>query len=199
MPSICIDPGHGGTDTGAVGNGLLESHTVLAIGLRVRELLRPHMDVVMTRDTDEFIPLKERCRIANDAGVDVYVSIHLNSASNTSASGHEFFTSGTPQSRELANAIGYRHAKAFPEQENRGIKLGDNLYVLKHTRMPAALTEQAFLSNNAECEFAAKESTQEGFAQAICDGVLDYFNMATTDQGLTLEQRVVRIENHLGI
>ena len=58
MPRICIDPGNGGTDTGAVGNGLLESHTVLAIGLRVRELLRPHMDVVMTRDTDEFIPLK---------------------------------------------------------------------------------------------------------------------------------------------
>jgi N-acetylmuramoyl-L-alanine amidase len=153
----------------------------------------------MTRDTDEFIPLKERCRIANDAGVDIYVSIHLNSASNTSASGHEFFTSGTPQSRELANAIGYRHATAFPQQNNRGIKLGDNLYVLKHTRMPAALTEQAFLSNSAECEFAAKDSTQEGFAQAIADGVLSYFGMVETNQEFTIEERVVRIEKHLGI
>lgn len=198
---VCIDPGHGGEDSGAVGvsNGYFESHGVLDIGLRLRELLLPHMEVMMTRDTDEFVSLSQRCKVANNdpAGVDVFVSIHLNSA-DTDASGWEVFTSGSTKSRELANDIGYRQAECFPLQKNRGVKQ-EGFYVLRNTKMPAVLWEGCFLSNYEESKWVTEDDTRQAMAVSICLGVLDYFNITTANQQTTLEERVTKIERHLGL
>lgn len=91
---IVVDPGHGGHDSGAVGpNGVREKDVVLAIGLKLRELLRDELglDVVMTRSTDVFIPLEERTAIANKVNADLFVSVHANAALNRSASGIETY------------------------------------------------------------------------------------------------------------
>ena len=198
---VCIDPGHGGEDSGAVGvsNGYFESHGVLDIGLRLRELLLPHMEVMMTRDTDEFVSLSQRCKVANNdpAGVDIFVSIHLNSA-DTDASGWEVFTSGSTKSRELANDIGYRQAECFPLQKNRGVKQ-EGFYVLRNTKMPAVLWEGCFLSNYEESKWVTEDDTRQAMAVSICLGVLDYFNITTDNQQTTLEERVAKIERHLGL
>ena len=84
---VCIDPGHGGTDSGAVGqNGTREKDIVLQISLKVREALqRNGIDVVMTREKDIVsgkLVIADRCRIANNAGVDYLVSIHANADSD---------------------------------------------------------------------------------------------------------------------
>jgi N-acetylmuramoyl-L-alanine amidase len=87
---VMLDPGHGGKDPGAIGpTGLKEKDIVLAIGQRVREklLASGEFDVMMTRDTDVFIPLDERTRMANDARVDIFVSIHINASRNRDARG----------------------------------------------------------------------------------------------------------------
>jgi N-acetylmuramoyl-L-alanine amidase len=87
---VMLDPGHGGRDPGAIGpTGLKEKDVVLEIGLRVREklLASGEFDVMMTRDTDVFIPLDERTRMANDARVDIFVSIHINASRNRNAQG----------------------------------------------------------------------------------------------------------------
>jgi N-acetylmuramoyl-L-alanine amidase len=91
---IVLDPGHGGHDSGAIGpSGVLEKDVVLAIGLRLRDLLKDDLglDIVMTRSTDIFIPLEERTAIANKVGADLFVSIHANAANNRSAAGIETY------------------------------------------------------------------------------------------------------------
>ncbi len=91
---IVVDPGHGGHDPGAVGaRGLQEKDVVLAIGLKLRDLLKEELalDVVMTRSTDIFIPLEERTAIANKVGADLFVSVHANAAPNRAAAGIETY------------------------------------------------------------------------------------------------------------
>jgi N-acetylmuramoyl-L-alanine amidase len=91
---IVVDPGHGGHDPGAVGpSGLQEKDVVLAIGLKLRELLKDELglDVVMTRSTDVFIPLEERTAIANKLNADLFLSVHANAAINRNASGIETY------------------------------------------------------------------------------------------------------------
>jgi N-acetylmuramoyl-L-alanine amidase len=91
---IVVDPGHGGHDPGAVGpSGLQEKEVVLAISLKLRELLKDELglDVVMTRSTDVFIPLEERTAIANKVNADLFVSVHANAAANHNANGIETY------------------------------------------------------------------------------------------------------------
>jgi N-acetylmuramoyl-L-alanine amidase len=91
---IVIDPGHGGHDPGTIGrNGLQEKDLVLDVALRLERLIRErlHLDVVMTRRTDVFIPLEERTAIANAKEADLFLSIHVNSSRASRASGVETY------------------------------------------------------------------------------------------------------------
>jgi N-acetylmuramoyl-L-alanine amidase len=90
---IVIDPGHGGHDPGARGANASESEIVLDVALRLEKLLKkePGFEVVMTRNTDVFIPLEERTAIANRANADLFLSIHANASRNRSARGVETY------------------------------------------------------------------------------------------------------------
>jgi len=90
---IVIDAGHGGHDPGAQANGVTEAELVLDIALRVEKLLkqRPGLDVVLTRRTNEFIPLEERTAIANREGADLFLSIHANASARNTARGVETY------------------------------------------------------------------------------------------------------------
>ena len=90
---IVLDPGHGGHDPGVHGSGINESELVLDVSLRLKKLLenQPGIDVVMTRDTDIFIPLEQRTAIANREGADLFLSIHANASRNVKARGVETY------------------------------------------------------------------------------------------------------------
>jgi N-acetylmuramoyl-L-alanine amidase len=90
---IVIDAGHGGYDPGAKGKGLTEAELVLDVALRLETLLQnlPGVDVVLTRRTDEFIPLQERTAIANREGADLFLSIHANASPSAQARGIETY------------------------------------------------------------------------------------------------------------
>jgi N-acetylmuramoyl-L-alanine amidase len=90
---VVIDPGHGGHDPGAQANGINEADLVLDISQRVAKLLgqKPGFEVVLTRSTDEFIPLEERTAIANRETADLFLSIHANASRNTAARGIETY------------------------------------------------------------------------------------------------------------
>ena len=90
---IVIDPGHGGHDPGAQTRGLNEADLVLDVALRLQQLLlkASGFEVVLTRDTDIFIPLEERTAIANRAGADLFLSIHANASRNPKAHGVETY------------------------------------------------------------------------------------------------------------
>lgn len=110
--TIVIDPGHGGKDPGATGkNGLREKDIVLDVGLRLRKLVKEKLgvNVIMTRDTDVFIPLEERTAIANTRGADLFVSVHANSSRRSGAKGVETYLLGRATDRD---------AMATAEREN---------------------------------------------------------------------------------
>ncbi|HET7617202.1 MAG TPA: N-acetylmuramoyl-L-alanine amidase [Vicinamibacterales bacterium] len=109
---VVIDAGHGGHDPGAHGNGLDEADLTLDVALRVRDLLQKEgVEVVMTRDTDIFIPLEERTAIANRAGADVFLSIHANASRNKAAHGIETY---------FLNFATNPEAEAVAARENAG-------------------------------------------------------------------------------
>jgi N-acetylmuramoyl-L-alanine amidase len=90
---VVIDAGHGGHDPGAQSNGITEAELVLDVALRVEKLLadQPGIAVVLTRRTDEFIPLEERTAIANRECADLFLSIHANASRQPTAHGIETY------------------------------------------------------------------------------------------------------------
>jgi N-acetylmuramoyl-L-alanine amidase len=118
-----IDAGHGGHDPGAQANGIDEAELVLDVALRLEALLKaqPGLDVVLTRRTDEFIPLQERTAIANREGADLFLSIHANAAVDPQLRGIETYflnfasnpTAETVAARE--NATSARTMGNLPE------------------------------------------------------------------------------------
>ena len=89
--TIVVDPGHGGHDSGARGNGYNEKDIALQVATRLANNLRQDFNVIITRNSDFFVPLDTRAKIGNDANADFFVSIHLNSSSSSSANGTEVF------------------------------------------------------------------------------------------------------------
>jgi N-acetylmuramoyl-L-alanine amidase len=122
VSKIVIDPGHGGHDPGALANGLTESELVLDIALRLEALLEqtPGVEVVLTRRTNEFIPLEERTAIANREGADLFLSIHANSHRQTAVRGIETYFlnfATTPDAEAVAareNATSFQTMGTLP-------------------------------------------------------------------------------------
>lgn len=174
---ICIDAGHGGKDSGAVGNGLLEKDIVLSIAKKLKVMLiEKSFKVCMTREDDTFVELKDRCVIANKQKADIFVSIHCNSAENKSAFGFEIYhTQDSIQGQKLSADI----KLAINENKelirtDRGIKTA-NFAVLSGTNMPAVLVETAFISNADDSKILKTKQTE--FAKAICKGICNYFGI----------------------
>lgn len=168
---ICLDPGHGGSDPGAVGpSGVREKDITLAVAQQAAEHLRRHsVRVVLTRERDEDVSLAERCRIANEFGADLFLSVHCNSADSAAAHGTEtWYMSAageklaTKVQAELVAALG---------RADRGVKKG-NLYVLRNTRAPAALMEMAFVNNPEEEKLLTSGDFRERAAQGLAKGIL---------------------------
>lgn len=176
---ICIDPGHGGNDSGAVGpTGLTEKEAVLDIARFVRFGLMPHHEIVMTRDDDRAVSLAERCERANSEGADLFLSIHANSASNPSAHGFEVWTSpGWTPADPIATKIFVSVREAFPNLAGRvDSSDGDpdkesRFYVLVNTNMPAVLVETAFICNPTEESWLGDRGWRMRMAGAIVSSV----------------------------
>ena len=119
---VTIDCGHGGAGLWSywkIQRATLRAHAVLDIGLRLTSCYscRTFVDVQMIREERHLcLSLPERCRMANEWGADIFVSIHLNSATSD-ASGFEVFTSGSTKSKALAKRVWSRHTTAFPDQK----------------------------------------------------------------------------------
>lgn len=117
---VMLDPGHGGIDSGAVGQeGSEEKHIVLEIAHNVRQQLseHPHIEARLTRDSDHFIPLAERVEIAHQHGADLFMSIHADGFTNPSANGASVFALSN---RGASSAM----ARYLSEKENAADKVG---------------------------------------------------------------------------
>lgn len=170
---ICIDPGHGGYDPGAVGpNGLREKDVTLAVAVMLADLLRQAgCEVVLTRDGDttpwtSLRDLQARCDLANQAGAGLFISIHANAAGNPAAAGTETYCYRRGGQGERAAAAIQRQLVAALGLPDRGVKTA-SYYVLKQTAMAAVLVELAFISNPAEEALLSTPAFQQQAALAI--------------------------------
>ena len=152
---IVIDAGHGGSDSGATGNGMAEKNLTLAIVLAAKRSFDKdsRFQVSYTRTSDTYPSLSQRAKLANNKNADMFLCVHINSAS-ASAHGTETLWSKSRNSatqkkgltsKTLATAM-QSAAVAATGFTNRGLVDRPNLYVLKHTNMPACLIEYGFIT-----------------------------------------------------
>lgn len=169
---VMVDPGHGGHDSGAVGvNGLREKDVILPISQEVSRILAQQgVSTKMTRSDDTFVSLDGRTKMANSAGVDLFVSIHANSSGSRSGNGVEtyYYSAG----RELAQSIQSNIIRRTG-MTNRGVKQA-NFYVMKYSNMPAVLVEVGFVTGSSDSAKLADPSFRRQMAEAIAEGVLNY-------------------------
>lgn len=184
---ITIDPGHGGSDSGAIGpTGVCEKDPTLRIGLNLAEMLKQSgAKVYITRKTDTDVApqpatdveeLQARVDVANKTDSDIFVSIHLDSFTSPSAQGTTgyYYVNGSSNSERLARYI----KEGVIEQigtYDRGTKTS-NFYVVKHTQMPATLLEVAFVSNPKEEAILKSDDGVKKSAQGIFNGIVRYFS-----------------------
>ena len=178
---VCIDPGHGGPDPGAVGpDGTLEKHITLTVSKRLAEyLLRAGVDVVMTRQTDtDLAPglddakeLAARAKIANDAKADYFVSIHANAAGDEAANGFEVFhwpnsAKGIPLAQSIAKHFGI--ASGLPLRRVAPATFA----VLGYVVGPAVLVELGFVTNKADRALLKEPAWLDKCALGVAYGIL---------------------------
>lgn len=186
--TIAIDPGHGGSDSGAIGpTGVMEKSVTMRVSRELKRLLEAEgARVVLTRTSDtEVSPkgarataveeLEARCDIANRANADIFLSIHADAFTNREVKGTTayYYTKGSKQSKLLADSVRTALIDAIGTVD-RGTQTS-NFYVVKHTDMPAILVEISFISNPDEERMMNSDAGIKKIAQGIADGIADYF------------------------
>lgn len=165
-----IDPGHGGFDRGGIpGQRVAEKTMALDVALRVGKKLRAAgYRVIMTRDSDVFVPLGTRVAIANAQRDAEFVCIHFNSATRVGANGIETYYYRSDSARLAANI--HRQVVSGTVTDNRGIRRR-GFFVLRRTRIPSVLVECGFLTNPGEAGLALQTSYRDRLADKIAAGV----------------------------
>lgn len=170
---IMLDPGHGGHDSGAAANGLLEKNVVLDISRKTQSILEQHgYTVKLTRNDDVFLSLEERVALANSWGADQFISIHANGYPDPGANGIEtYYHPSSPAGKTIATSI---QTGLINETNsvNRGVK-EETFYVLRNSKMPASLVEVGFITNQSEASKLADDSYREQLANAIAKGIME--------------------------
>ena len=183
---ITLDPGHGGSDPGAIGaSGLKEKQITLEISMRVKELLEKEgANVYMTRTTDKDVyapnasdraELQARVNVAEKHNSDLFLSLHINSSVNKSVGGFSsYYYPKTDNDLKIAKTIQDKFAQNFGV-DNLGVRQA-NFYVVKRCSMPATLLEMCFISNPKEEKLMKSKWFQKKTARLIVEGVKNYFD-----------------------
>ena len=175
MAKIFLDAGHGGKDSGASGNGILEKDIVLKLVEKMESLLKNYQDadVMLSRSSDVFLTLDERTNKANNWGADVLCSVHINSATDASASGFESYRFPNSNAGTVAfqNLLHEEIIKAIDGSsiKDRG-KKQENFHMLRESNMKACLTENLFISNSGNAAKLKDDSFLDKLAQGHVNG-----------------------------
>lgn len=188
---VIIDPGHGGEDSGAVSNGVLEKDINLDIALKLRDFLTASgYTVVMTRDSDVSIydsssstvrekkvsDLHNRLSIINGSADNILISIHQNKFEQSKYYGAQmFYSKNNPESQQLAEAVRKSVTGLLQPENKRELKAADKtIYILNKANVPAMIVECGFISNPDEAQKLSDEKYRTKMAFAVYCGFLDY-------------------------
>ncbi|MBM7691437.1 N-acetylmuramoyl-L-alanine amidase [Peribacillus deserti] len=183
---IVLDPGHGGSDPGAVGYGLYEKYITLDIAKRAKTKLEANgAKVYQTRSTDVYVSPETRAAYSQKVGADIFVSIHNNSYTSSSANGLDTYYNGSrdeddnrinpypAKSKELATFI-QSSTYSATRLKNNGVK-SESFIVLRKNTVPSVLVEVGFLSNSYDASLLKTTSFRDKAALGITNGIVSYF------------------------
>jgi N-acetylmuramoyl-L-alanine amidase len=180
---IVIDPGHGGSNPGAIQYGMRESDNNLSVGLKLKKLLEDSgAKVIMTRDEDrsvaeEGVQLKQELQARVDLvdvnNADVFISLHTNANDNADVHGAMTFYHND-MSKRLASDIQTSLIK-FTEATDKGTEK-ENFYVLRNNKVPAVLVEMGFITNKSEAIKLNDDVYRKALVNGIYEGIVNYFN-----------------------
>ncbi len=179
---VVLDPGHGGKDDGCTRGKVREKEVNLAISLKVqRQLQALGYQVLLTRDTDRALTLKERVETAEEAQADIFVSIHQNSSELSKVYGMELYYSAQNAETDSARLgdLVWQSALESSGAKARSIFEWEEFHVVRESRMPACLIETGFLTNASERRKLADPGYQEKLAEGIAKGIDQYFQPRT--------------------
>ena len=194
--SIIIDAGHGGQDGGAVGKSeWLEKDINLSIAMKLKEFLEVSgFEVIMTRETDDFIDddpsatvaerkktdMHARLKIINEHPNSLFVSIHQNHFDNSTLFGAQVFYSVNHQNSVLlADSIQNSVISLIQNNNERQSKAAENtIFLLKNAQIPAVIVECGFLSNASEAKLLCDDTYQNKMAFSIFCGIINYYAVA---------------------
>lgn len=198
---IVIDPGHGGSDRGALRGRLSEAEIVLAVGLELQKLLKEesHVETHMTRAGDQGLVLLDRVKVAESFDADLFVSIHANSNPNRTVQGAEFYVRESDQQQaplpitetapsdvnmilqDLKSQGQLKKSLLFSKQlkvqwptETKATIRRAPFYVVSKTSMPSVLIEVGFMTNPAELRKLNSEDYRKDLAQKIYKAIMSY-------------------------
>ena len=170
---LVLDAGHGGSDYGAIREGINEKDITLDVTQRVESILRSKgYKVALVRNDDKYVSLEDRVAFSEKEEPEIFVSIHVNSAVSTDPTGiethwyHDY-------SKELAEVVHKHMVKEIPSSKDRGL-FKSKFYVINHTTVPAILCEIGFLSNPDERNELITDSRKQKTAKAIAEGIIEY-------------------------
>jgi N-acetylmuramoyl-L-alanine amidase len=192
--SVILDPGHGAETIGkrSPDESILEYAFNRDMAARVKTHLERHgVTTLLTVYDDADVPLADRCKVANESGADVFVSLHANAYGDgkkwTKQNGWEIFVYKEGSfSEQLAKAI---HAETIPASglADRGVK-AERYYVIRNVNMPAVLIEHGFYTNQTEIEWLKSPEFRERLAVMDAKGILRFLGVAwmEPEQGPTI-------------
>ncbi len=178
---VVIDPGHGGSDPGAVGiNGLRETDIVLEVSKSVSVFLtKKGVKTILTRNNERTLDLQPRVNKANNSKADAFVSIHANATrgKRKDVNGLETYYYSGYQGYSLAQNIQKQILVVSPQSPDRGVRRS-RFYVIRKTSMPAALVEIGFVTGIYDADLLRQKGYRDKMSFAIAKGILNYLKVS---------------------
>ncbi|MEO8943084.1 MAG: N-acetylmuramoyl-L-alanine amidase, partial [Ginsengibacter sp.] len=175
--TVIIDAGHGGEDNGAVFNGIKEKDINLAIAKKIEGLnSNSHLKIILSRDNDQTIPVKDRVVFAKNNNPDLFISVHVNASINDDKlNGFDVLVNKNTSNQDIL--LGSALITELKKSYKTGDKIGERehgVWVLDHNICPAALVQCGYLSNSTDAAFISNSADQEKIAQNILDAINVY-------------------------
>jgi len=178
---VVLDPGHGGSDPGAVGiNGLRETDIVLEVSKSVSDFLtNKGVKTILTRNYERTLELQPRVTKANNSKADVFVSIHANATrgKRTDVNGLETYYYSGYKGYSLAKNIQKQILIGSPQSPDRGVRRS-RFYVIRKTSMPAALVEIGFVTGMYDADLLRQKAYRDKISFAITMGILNFLKVS---------------------
>lgn len=177
MVKLYLDVGHGGSDPGAVGNGLREKDLTLTISKKIADILKDYnCSVKLSRTGDQTLSLKQRTDDANKWGADLLLSIHINAGGGTGFESFIYNGNVNSDTVKYRDTIHNEIMKELKGIKDRGKKKA-NFHMLRESRMVALLTENMFIDTKKDADQLKKQSFINQIAQGHVNGIVKIYNL----------------------